>query len=85
METATTNAAQSTTNTTLNRYVWVITVQWPVSNGHGSATFSNTVDIPSGASRMDVYMQIFELAKRETRAASLNVMFFALEPDRLNG
>ncbi|WP_431897288.1 hypothetical protein [Nonomuraea sp. bgisy101] len=83
MSTAITNTQQDSTDTSMARYMWVITVQWPTGGGFGNATFSSTVDVPPGASRMDVYMQIFELAKRETRVDKLMVLFFALEPDRL--
>ncbi|GAA3180687.1 hypothetical protein [Nonomuraea roseoviolacea] len=84
MDTATSGVRQTAGDIAKTRYMWVITVQWPTGGGFGNATFSNTVDIPAGASRMDIYMQIFELAKRETRATSLNVLYFALEPDRLS-
>ncbi|WP_165959832.1 hypothetical protein [Nonomuraea longispora] len=85
MNTATTDERQSASTTNPTRYMWLITVQWPQGGGFGSATFSSTADIPAGASRMDVYMQICEIAKEKTGAHSLNVMFFALEPDQLNG
>ncbi|MEU7897320.1 hypothetical protein AB0B45_31195 [Nonomuraea sp. NPDC049152] len=84
MDTATNGAPQNASDTgQTHRYMWVITVQWPTGGGFGNATFASTVDVPPGASRMDVYMEIFELAKRETRVDKLMVLFFALEPDRL--
>ncbi len=86
MSTATTGVRQNASTTDqMNRYMWVITVQWPRGGGFGNATFSNTVDVPTGASRLDIYTQVCELAKRETRTNNLNVLFFSLEPDRLNG
>lgn len=86
MTTATTTGAPKTTSDTeLTRFMWVITVQWPTGGGFGNATFASTVDVPAGASRMDVYMQICELAEHKTGATSLNVLFFSLELDRLNG
>lgn len=85
IDTATTGARQNASNTDRTRYMWVITVQWPTGGGFGNATLANTVDLPAGASRMDIYTQIRELAERETRSNSLNVLFFSLEPDRLNG
>lgn len=85
--TTTTDGTRQNAKTTdqMHRYMWVITVQWPAGRGFGNATFSSTVDVPAGASRLDIYLQVVEIAKRETGATSLNVMFFTLEPDRLNG
>lgn len=84
METATTTPDQNAAATATRKYMWLITVQWPMNGrGFGNATFANTVDLPAGMSRMDAYSQIFELAKRETHSDSLNVLFFALEPDQL--
>ncbi|TDE26427.1 hypothetical protein E1295_44345 [Nonomuraea mesophila] len=86
MEHVTTTSGQrpNGNSTASRKYMWLITVQWPVGNGgFGNATLCNTVDIPAGTSRLDVYSQIFELAKRETRADTLNVLFFSLEPDQL--
>ncbi|MFF4198276.1 hypothetical protein [Nonomuraea sp. NPDC001831] len=74
-----------TTTNDQDTYMWMVTVQWPTGSGFSNATFASTVDLPAGASRMDVYMQVCELAKSKTRAANLNVLFFSLEPDRLNG
>ncbi|MEU6779321.1 hypothetical protein ABZ912_08950 [Nonomuraea angiospora] len=82
----TTTTGQNTpvAGTTFRKYMWLITVQWPVGGGgFGNATFSNTADIAVGASRMEVCSQILDLAKRETGSNSLNVLFFALEPDQI--
>ncbi|MFI6818712.1 hypothetical protein ACIBG7_40380 [Nonomuraea sp. NPDC050328] len=85
MSTATTEAHQTAGATERVRYTWIISVQWPTNGGFGSATLANTVDLPAGASRMECYMQVYELAKSQTGRDSLNVLFFSLEPDRLNG
>lgn len=85
MTTATTGTPSADT-TARTRYMWLITVQWPTGHGgFGNATLSSTVDVPPGMSRLDLYMQIFEIAKQRTGANSLNVIFFSLEPDQLNG
>lgn len=85
MSTATTDAPQSSPDTGMVRYMWVITVQWPARTGFGNATFASTTDIPADASRLDIYTQIVEMAERATHADRPNVLFFSLEPDRLNG
>lgn len=84
MEHVTTENGQMPSNTASRKYMWMITVQWPMRHGgFGNATLANTVDLPAGASRLEVYSEVLELAKRQTRADSLNVLFFSLEPDQL--
>ncbi|GAA3472868.1 hypothetical protein [Nonomuraea roseola] len=85
MDTATIGTQSASTTNQMTRYMWVIAVQWPTGGGFGSASLASTVDIPAGASRLDIYLQVVELAKRETGAKTPNVVFFSLEPDRLDG
>lgn len=84
MDTATSGAPETAPHTgQARRYMWLITVQWPTGRGSGVATFSNTVLIPTGRSRLDILNQIRQLAMRGTGVDSLTILFFSLEPDRL--
>ncbi|MFI9558638.1 hypothetical protein [Nonomuraea endophytica] len=86
MDTVTKGAAQNASGSgQARRYMWVITVQWSTGHGFSQATFRNTVLIPAGASRLDIFTQVCELAQREIGVGSPTVLFFSLEPDRLNG
>lgn len=86
MDTATQSTTQNATGTgQARRYMWVITVQWSTGRGFSQATFRNTVLVPTGASRLDIFTQVCELAQRQIGVDSPTVLFFSLEPDRLNG
>ncbi|MFI6388686.1 hypothetical protein [Nonomuraea sp. NPDC050540] len=86
MDTVTKGTTQNTSDTgQARRYMWLITVQWPTGSGFAQATLRSTVLIPAGASRLDIFTQVCELAQREIGVDTPTVLFFSLEPDRLNG
>jgi hypothetical protein len=67
-------AAEQTT-----AYHWIITVQTP--NGL-FATLDDTIDVPFGARRQEIYRAVLKHAQGMV-GDRLNVLYFALEPDRL--
>ncbi|MFE2721327.1 hypothetical protein [Kitasatospora sp. NPDC059327] len=65
-------------------YSWVITLQYPMGSGFRVITHSGTYPSQPGASRTEAYRAIRDaIARVEPRAATANVLFLSLEPDRL--
>ena len=69
------------TETATTRYFWLITLQWPVPNGFGNATFYSTLDAKGPIRCSEVLPTLKQLAHDKGVPGNANVTYLSIEPD----
>ncbi|MFJ2191121.1 hypothetical protein ACIOJE_24855 [Kitasatospora sp. NPDC087861] len=65
-------------------HTWLITLQYPVTNGYAVVTHNGTLTVAPGGTRERAYLDILEwLTQQRPELGRGNVLFFSLESYRL--
>lgn len=66
------------------RLHWVLTLQWPTTQGPRVVTQSDVLEPPPEATRSDVFKHVYDLITNQLGVQGAPVMFWSCEVEALN-
>lgn len=75
------NTSTESKTTASIRYFWLLTLQWPIPGGFGTASFHSTLDTAGPVHRSEILPTLKQLAHDKGVPANATVTYLSIEPD----